>query len=70
MQAIPERDRQFARRAAFIKSDRLANVIDNDLTRVAIRHVPVELFADRRVDRAIHVIIQVAHEFFALHCNG
>ncbi len=42
-----------------VESDRFPDGIDDDLTRIAASEVLFELFANGRIDVAIHVIVQL-----------
>jgi len=67
VQPVTEGNGQFVRLSRFVERDRLADVVHNHLAWVAARHVFLELLADGRVNRAIHVFVQHCQHFFALH---
>jgi hypothetical protein len=58
MHLFTELHRHRIRLAIFVKSDGLAEVVHDHLAGIAPRHVLLELDADSRVNRAIHIFIQ------------
>jgi hypothetical protein len=56
--------------AVFVQGDRLADVVDHDLARIAPFQVLLELFADRQVHIAVDVLVQSRHQFFAVHVRA
>ena len=58
MEPLTELERQFARLAAFIECDGLADVIHDHLAGVASGHVFFELRADGWVHRALNILVQ------------
>ena len=67
MQLFPKPDRQLIRPVIFIERDGLADVVHDDLARVAACHVLLEFLANGRVNRAVYVVIEHCQHFFALH---
>ena len=51
----------------FVERDGFPDVIHDHLTGVAPRHVRFKLLTDGVSNRAIHVIVQQSHKFFAFH---
>jgi len=58
MKLLAELNWQFVGLPLLIERDRIANVVDDHLAGVAPGHVFLELFADSRVHRTVHVLIQ------------
>jgi len=50
--------RQVVRFAILVERDGLADVVDDDLAGIAAREMFLELLANGRVGRAVHVLIQ------------
>ena len=67
MEPAAELDRHGVRLAFLVKRDGLADVVHDHLARVAASHMLLELFADGRVHRAVHVFVQGRQQFRALH---
>ena len=69
MQLGSKLDGEFVRPAVFVERDRLADGVQDHLAGVAAGHVLLKRLADGRINRAIHVFIQLRQHFFALHIS-
>lgn len=67
MQALAELDWQLIRLPLPVNGDRLTDVVDHDLARVASGEVLLKLVANGRIDRAINVFTQLLQQLFAFH---
>ena len=59
--------RQLIRLAVLVERDGLADVVHDYLAGIAPGHVFLELSAEARLNRAVHVFVQQLEQFFALH---
>ncbi len=58
MQAAAKISRNLIRLPFFVERDSFADIIDDDLARIAAGHMPFKFFADSRSDGAVHVLVQ------------
>jgi hypothetical protein len=67
VEPVADRDREVVGTPLLVERDGLADVVHDDLARIAAGHVLLELVADGRIHRAIHVFIQEREQVFAFH---
>jgi hypothetical protein len=67
VEAVAKCHRQFIRLAILIERDGLADVVHDHLAGAASGHVLLEIGAEARVNRAVHVFVQQLEQFFTLH---
>jgi hypothetical protein len=70
VQFLAELRRQLVGLARLVKRDGFANVVHDDLARIAAGHVLLEFLANSRINRAVHVFVQHRQKFFTLHRYG
>jgi hypothetical protein len=61
MEFRPKRDWHFTLPSIFpVKRDRFADVVHDNLARIASSQMLLEFIADSRIDLAIHVVVQLS----------
>ena len=59
--------RQRNRLACPVKRDRLPDVVNDDLARIAVDEMLLESLAEGRLLLSVHVVVQSSQKFFAFH---
>ena len=62
-----QRGRQFERLFGLIEPDRLPDIINDDLARIAVLEMLLKGIANAGIKLAIHILVQRGEKFFAFH---